>query len=496
MNPAHSLGPHTLERTSGAPLRSGNRLGLLRNANQTYDDWLTAIAGARKWIHFENYIFKGDTIGRRFADALAERAQAGVVVRVLYDWFGSHDVRRSFWNELRARGIDVRPINPLRLAEPLAAIQRDHRKLIAIDGEYASIGGVGVADPWLQRAPGTNLPYRDTCVSVEGPAVADIERAFADVWDRNGSPLPMDERPDVDSIALVGDRDVRVVIQEPGRMRMSRVLQALTASAEERIWVADAYFLAAWDLREGLIAAARDGVDVRLLLPSTSDLYLVGPLSRSGYRRLIEEGVRIWEYQGPMMHAKTFVADGWCSRIGSTNLTVTGLVTNWEIDVIIEDREFALDMERTYLADLEDAREVIPYRGRVSRTFARRQRPRQLMRGSGSEATASLASLGGAVVQGAALDVFRAHEERLTGIVGAGTLAAALLGLVFPRVLAIPVATLLGLVGITGLSRAIRESGERRSAARRRPPDIDIALAPAPDDDARFDPLLDSDAGT
>lgn len=489
MNPAHSLGPHTLERTSGAPLRTGNRLRLLRNGDQTYDDWLAAIAGARRWIHFENYIFKNDTIGRRFADALAERAAAGVEVRVLYDWFGSHDVRRSFWNGLRARGVDVRPINPLRPTEPLAAIQRDHRKLLAIDGTYGSIGGVGIADPWLQRDPATNLPYRDTCVSIEGPAVADIERAFADVWDRNGSPLPLEERPDVEGIAPVGDRDVRVVIQEPGRMRMARVLQALTASAEERIWVADAYFLAAWDLREGLIAAARDGVDVRLLLPSTSDLYLVGPLSRSGYRRLIEEGVRIWEYQGPMMHAKTFVADGWCSRIGSTNLNVTGLITNWEIDVIIEDREFALEMERTYLADLEDAREVIPYRGRVPRTFARRQPSRRLVRGSGSEATASLASIGGAVVQSAALDVFRAHEERLNGIFGAGSLVAALLGLVFPRALAIPVATLLGLVGVTGLGRAVRESGERRRLAKSRPaPDFEVTLAPAVDVDSRLDP--------
>ncbi|HRC77996.1 MAG TPA: phospholipase D-like domain-containing protein, partial [Kouleothrix sp.] len=179
-----------LTRVSDAPLRDGNALTLLRNGSETYADWLEAIGRARRWVHLENYIFKSDGIGQRFAEALAARAADGVRVRVLYDWFGSLDVPSSFWRKLRQAGVDVRTFNPLAVTAPFDVIHRDHRKLLAVDGEYASVGGVCIADPWLDRSPVTGLPYRDTAVRVLGPAVADLERAFADVWRVAGAPLP------------------------------------------------------------------------------------------------------------------------------------------------------------------------------------------------------------------------------------------------------------------------------------------------------------------
>src|SRR5829696_814133 len=171
-----------LARASDAPLREGNRLELLRNGPDTYDDWLAAISRAERWVHLDNYIFCDDEIGGKFAKALIRKAEEGVSVRVLYDWFGCLDVRRSFWRRMREAGVDVRVVNPPTLGGPLGAIRRDHRKLLAVDGEYASTGGVCISDGWLVTSPETGLPYRDTAVGIRGPAVAEVERAFAGLW--------------------------------------------------------------------------------------------------------------------------------------------------------------------------------------------------------------------------------------------------------------------------------------------------------------------------
>ena len=173
-----------LARTSDAPLREGNRLALLENGPNTYDDWLAAIGRARRWVHLENYIFQDDGTGKRFAEALTAKAAEGIPVRVLYDWFGSMDVPRSYWRGLRNAGVEVRAVNPPTAGAPLGAIRRDHRKLLGVDGEYASTGGVCISDGWLVRSPETGLPYRDTAVSLQGPASADLERAF------ESEPLP------------------------------------------------------------------------------------------------------------------------------------------------------------------------------------------------------------------------------------------------------------------------------------------------------------------
>jgi cardiolipin synthase len=448
----------TLTRVSGAPLREGNALTLLRDGPATYEDWLTAIRGAQRWVHLENYIFKSDSIGQRFAEALAERAAAGVRVRVLYDWFGSLDVSNGFWRKLRRAGVDVRAVNPLWDGAPLDIFQRDHRKLVAVDGVYASIGGVCIADPWLARSPVTGLPYRDTAVRVTGPAVADLERSFADIWDSEGAQLPADELPEPTSIAPTGDVAARVIAQEPGRMRMLRTLQVVLGGVERRIWIADAYFLATPILREALLAAALDGVDVRILLPSTNDVLLVGPLSRYGYRPLLQAGVRIWEYAGLMMHAKTIVADGWWARVGSTNMNVTGLLTNWEIDLVAEDRRFAAAMEAMYEDDLANAREIrLAGRRRGPRPTrpesraerdARQHHPR--VRSSGSAGLARVS----AAIQTAGSDSLKRNERTIGATIGALLVGVSILSARFPRLIAWPLAALGTLIGGISLIRA------------------------------------------
>jgi cardiolipin synthase len=454
-------------RVSNAPLRAGNSLQLLRNGPETYDDWLRAIGQAQRWVHFENYIFKDDTIGQRFAEALLERASAGVQVRVLYDWFGSLDVSRSFWRNLRQGGVDVRVVNPIGFGAPWEVVQRDHRKFLAVDGVYGSVGGVCVADPWLEHSPVTGLPYRDTAVNVTGPIIADFEQAFANVWKENGAPLPSDELPKSTDIAPTGSISARVIAEEPGRLRMLRMLQVVLAGVEQRLWISDAYFLAIPLLREALIAAARDGVDVRILLPSTNDLPLVGAFSRYGYRPLLESGVQIWEYAGLMMHAKTTVADGWWSRIGSTNLNVTGLVTNWEIDLVAEDRDFGAAMEDMYEDDLANAREV-----RLSgrrRTQPRPQRPesraerharRDMPHGS-ARTNATVARVGAAALSAVGSDTLQQHERSVSLAISTSLLGFGLLTLRFPRVLAWPIGFLSAVFGGASLVRALRSPHDK-----------------------------------
>jgi cardiolipin synthase len=378
------------------------------------------------------------------------------------DWFGSWDTPASFWSELRRGGVDVRFVTPIRLSDPFSAVHRDHRKALLVDGMYGSAGGVCISDEWLARDPDTGLPYRDTAVRVAGPAVADLEHAFAAVWDRSGRALPDEERPSLKTIPRAGDHAVRVIIQEPGKLRILRVLELLTASVERRLWIADAYFLTVPRLTQALTAAAEGGVDVRLLLPATNDLPVVGALSRASYRPFLKAGVRIWEYSGLMMHAKTTVADDWWGRVGSTNLNITGLWTNWELDVVAEDEGVVARMASMFEEDLADAREI-RLEGPAHRPRVRADRPisrgdRRVQRHSpegGSRALAAVTRAGVGAFQSGGIPLSR-YERRAQAAIGGGLLGLAALVARFPRVLAWPIATAGGGFGAALLHRAFR----------------------------------------
>ena len=398
-------------------------------------------------------------------------------MRVLYDWFGSADVPRSFWDGLREAGAEVRAVNPPSLRRGVRSfMRRDHRKLVGVDSSYASVGGVCIADGWLERSSETGLPYRDTAVAFRGPAVADAERAFAGVWDLSGAkPLPPGERPEAGDIMPAGERDARVVIQEPGRVRVLRTLEILLASVEERMWITDAYFLSAPTLTQALISSSRDGVDVRILLPATNDLPWIGALSRTGYRPLLEAGVRIFEYGGPMIHAKTHVADSRFSRVGSTNLNFSGLLANWEADLLSEDPSFGAEIEQMFEEDLQNAREIrllsssgsirpraVPER-KIDEGERRDQRRTNrgsfpgALRGSSGAATATASRLGGEALRGTTDSAYLGAYERKLGVaVSASVLGISLLGLRYPRLVAWPQAAVGLLAGGVGLLRAAR----------------------------------------
>lgn len=463
------LANQAFSRTAGAPLVTGNRVKLLRDARENYPAWLDAIAGAQKWIHFESYILYSDRSGRMFAEALADRARAGVQVRVVCDWLGSlNKTSRRFWRGLREAGIDTRLFNPPRLTAPLAALSRDHRKMIAVDGHTAFVAGLCVGDQWVGD-PGRGVePWRDTGLAIVGPAVTDVEAAFADAWAHAGPPLPPEERPSVPADPA-GDVALRVVASMPSMGGVFRLDQLVAAVARRRLWVSDAYFVGGPSYVEALLGAARDGVDVRLLVPgSGTDIAVVQRLTRAGYRALLEGGVRVFEWNGSMMHAKTAVADGRWARVGSTNLNVQSWLGNWELDVAVEDERFGAEMEAMYEADLQNSTEIVLTHRRVRPATARPPRRAPRVAGSTSRAAAGALRIGNTF--GAVLTAKRpvGPAEAVVLLYGAAlALAVAIVALLWPTLVAIPLGLVVAWLGLSWALQSWRLFRDRRREARR-----------------------------
>lgn len=467
----HIAADLALSRAAGAPLIDGNAVRVLRDGAENYPAWLDAIAGAERFIHFDSYIVHDDRTGRLFADALAARARAGVRVRVLYDWVGAvRATSRAFWHRLREAGVEVRAFNRPVLWRPLAWLSRDHRKMLAVDGRVAYVSGLCVGDDWVGTAE--TPPWRDTGVEILGPAVADIHAAFAEIWDTTGDPLPPDEQPARASLPRRGDVALRVIGSTPAAAAMLRLDVLVAGLARDRLWITDAYFVGVPGYVQALTAAAADGVDVRLLVPGASDLPIVRSFTRTGYRGLLEGGVRVFEWNGSMVHAKSAVADGLWARVGSTNLNLQSWMGNWELDVAIEDTGVAADLERMFVRDLDECTEVVldQHRRRIQPVPPRpadgappgapgwgRWRRRRGRRGSSGKAAAGALRLGNTV--GAALTARRslgAAEAPTLVTGGAMLLGIAGLAAWWPALLAYPLAGLAVWLGLSLLAAAWR----------------------------------------
>ncbi len=435
--PSRMLAEQALSRAAGAPLLGGNAVDLLIDAAEHYHAWLAAIAGAQRRILLENYIVRDDDVGRQFRDALVERARSGVTVAVLVDWVGCLGQSRSrFWATLRAAGGEVRIYNPPQLGHSLGWIRRDHRKLLVVDGRLGFLSGVCISAKWLGDATRDIPPWRDTGVALRGPAVAELEAAFAQSWADTGAPLAAlataDPPPeDAGAVAL------RVIATQPATAGMYRLDQLIAAMARKTLWLTDAYFVGLAPYVQALIAAARDGVDVRLLVPGNSDIALVAGVSRSGYRPLLKAGIRVFEWNGSMLHAKTAVADAQWARVGSSNLNIASWLSNLEIDVAVEDAGFARQLATQYEHDLENATEIVlaPRRHRhlhstsdqVRSSHARTARVRH---GGGSSSRAAVGALRVANSVGAVLSERRVLADSSSGPVLGATIGLGLLAVV------------------------------------------------------------------
>ncbi|MEP6730662.1 MAG: phospholipase D-like domain-containing protein [bacterium] len=355
-----------LWRIAAADVSSGNKVLLLHDGPATFDVMCDAIHGARETVVLEAYILRSDEVGHRIGAALIEAAQRGIAVRVLSDWIGMRGVSKRYLHDLKKAGIEHRVFSPIGWRRWFGLIPRDHRKLLVVDSMVGVTGGVGIGNEWMGKTKKHRGHWRDTAVRIEGPAAADMQQAFETMWERaikrerrgshrltrriaRGAHLdPATAEP-----SLVG-----IVEGEPLRLRIARALQLQAISAERSIWIANAYFVPSWSEVEALTGAARDGVDVRILVPARNDHRWVSFLTRRYYRRLLTNGVRIWEWKGTMMHAKTSVIDGRWVRVGSTDFNPLGVAINFELDAVIEDAKLGAKAEAMFLEDLEGSREI------------------------------------------------------------------------------------------------------------------------------------------
>jgi cardiolipin synthase len=471
--PVHArlLAEQALSRAAGAPLLTGNRAELLIDAAAHYDAWLAAIRGAQERVLLENYIIRDDAVGLAFREALVECAKRGVFVAVVYDWLGCKGQSRDrFWAPLRAAGGQVRAFNPPQFGQPFGWISRDHRKLLVVDGTQGFLSGVCISEKWLGEPAKGIAPWRDTGVALLGPAVAELEHAFVESWANIGTPLsPL--------ATVVGDNTgsvaLRVIATQPATAGMYRLDQLIAAMARKTLWLTDAYFIGVAPYVQALAAAARDGVDVRLLVPGSSDIPVVAGMSRAGYRPLLKAGIRVFEWNGSMLHAKTAVADGLWARVGSSNLNLASWLSNREIDVAVEDTSFARQLAAQYERDLENATEIVLAPGRwrrhadhVQTSTGRQPRTRHV---GGSSGRAAAGALRIANTVGAALTDRRVLGDTATGplLIGAAVLSLlAIVAIFWPAVIGWPLAALAVWLAMNFSARAwrLRRRFKRRAA--------------------------------
>jgi cardiolipin synthase A/B len=471
-----------LERATGSAVTRGNVVRLQFEGSTTFERWIEVIQAAERFVHFENYVFRDDAIGRRFRDVLVSKAREGVAVRVVYDWVGCWAMPRRYWKPFREAGAEVRAFKRPSVRDPYGVLQRDHRKLVAVDGRVAFVGGFCIGQEWAGTR--TAPPWRDTGLEIRGPAAATAACAFERIWDVMGDPVPEHCGGRPEATDVVGKTPVWLIEGEPGRTRVLRTLMLIASKVTQHLWITDPYFVAPRAIAQALAAAARQGVDVRVLLPANNNWPLVSSISRSGYRFLLENGVRLFEWEGPMIHAKTSVADGIWSRVGSSNLNSASLLGNWEIDVGVMDASLAGQLEGLFLADLASSVEIVlpGIRGRSTavtgphRIEAPRQSPldpedplssRTLaaMREQTSGRRWHLAQLlrAGTSFSGAIAGhrTLGREERSVLGTVSILLLVAALLLVLLPKIVAWTAAAGLGWLGLV---TAVRALAHRRRA--------------------------------
>lgn len=346
-----------------ATLRVGeHRLSLLRDGEQAYPSMLEAIASARSHICLETYIFRADRTGRRFARALAERARAGVEVNVIVDAWGS-PLPGGFVRRLQRAGVRILHYNPVRLSWRALRtrfarfFRRNHRKVLVVDNRVGFTGGLNIADDYASERDG-GQGWRDTHLRIEGPAVAELLYIFRRTWEKEGGP-PLDEsryrnearRPDPKVRVLASD------IRRGRRMIKDAFLQAMR-QARERIWITSAYFLPTRKMLKALCGAAQRGVDVRVIVAGTTDVIPARYAAQSYYPRLLNSGVRVYEWVGTVLHAKTALVDRDWATVGSSNLDALSLRKNLEVNAFVEDRAFNEVLARLFEEDLENCVEI------------------------------------------------------------------------------------------------------------------------------------------
>ena len=357
-----------------SPLLVGNHVTLLKDGPATYQAMFAAIRKAKDHIHLETYIIEDDEIGRKFSDLLIEKQKQGVQVSVIYDSAGSINTPRAFFERLEASGLrtlEFNPINPLAGKNKSWLDHRDHRKLLIVDGRMAFLGGINISSvysansaprkkPVISVDGKKKVPWRDTHMQIEGPVVAEYQKLFLETWEKQkGEPLAGGHYFPAQT-KNTGREIVRAIgsaADEP-YSRIYVTLVSAINSAETSIYLTNAYFVPDPQLLSALKEAAQRGVDVRILLPGQTDFWAVFHAGRSHYTELLKAGVKIYERQGALLHAKTALIDDVWSSIGSTNLDWRSFVHNNEVDAVILGDGFAKQLHAMYDDDLKESKVI------------------------------------------------------------------------------------------------------------------------------------------
>jgi cardiolipin synthase len=378
------------EAIVGSPLTTGNQVTLLQDGPATYSAMLAAIAAAQDHINMETYILDDDDVGHQFAQALIARQRQGVQVNLIHDSVGTLGTPASFFQRLVDSGIRVlefNPVNPASAKKGWELNQRDHRKLLIVDGRTVFLGGINISSVYsggsFRKGAGPRVAagpaWRDTDLRIQGPVVAEFQKLFLATWQaQNGAPLA--EKNYFPRQEAVGTQVVRAIgssPDEPHSLIYATLMSAL-ASAETSVYLTNAYFAPDPQLLAALEAAAARGVDVKLILPSQTDSWLIFHAGRNYYDRLLRRGVKIFERRGVILHSKTALIDGVWSTVGSTNLDWRSFLHNQEVNAVVLGAEFGAQVQAMFAKDLAESDAITleqwrqrPLEMRVKEMFAR-----------------------------------------------------------------------------------------------------------------------------
>ena len=366
-----------IESVSGSPLTSGNKVTLLIDGPPTYAAMFKAMENARNHINIETFIIEDDETGRKFSDLWLKKQAEGVQVNLIYDSRGGFYTPASFFQRLRDAGVQVvafNPVNPLKVRKSWSVAHPDHRKILIIDGKTAFTGGINISAVYSSSSPsgksglskgipGKKAPiiWRDTDVQIEGPAVAEFQKLFLETWEQQKGPK-LSGRNYFPDLKAAGKALVRAVGSSPGKAnRLTFILYVSAITFSERsLHLTNAYFVPDDETVKALCDAARRGVDVKLLLPGTTDSTLTLDAGRYYYSELLKSGVKIYERRNVLLHAKTAVIDNVWSTVGSTNMDFWSFSSNDEVNAVILNKEFAAEMEKMFAADLAASHEILP----------------------------------------------------------------------------------------------------------------------------------------
>ncbi|HLI12876.1 MAG TPA: phospholipase D-like domain-containing protein [Alphaproteobacteria bacterium] len=356
---------------AGTPLVAGNRTQILHTGTATFRAMFAAIEGAKDNVNLEYYTLEDIEVdGRHLGDLLLAKRAQGVKINIIYDSFGSLGTPSGFFDRLGKAGVKLltfHPLNPFLAGLDYAPNDRDHRKILVVDGRTAIVGGVNLstvyesANPLARRGGKQPAPdyWRDTDIEIQGPVVAELQRLFLDTWARQGGP-PMDPADYFPKLAPMGNQLVRIIGSSPAETVPHYYATLLSAihTAEKTVWLTTAYFVPTHAEMEDLEHAARRGVDVRLLLPGKSDSPSALAVGHSHYGDLLEAGVKIYETRNEILHSKTAVIDGVWSSVGSSNFDHRSVLFNNEVDAVVLGRETAAQLEMVFQEDLKEATQI------------------------------------------------------------------------------------------------------------------------------------------